>query len=232
MRHIGKSLVIASALLAAGSANAEIDMFPFLGVDYTQTYMRARNNWNLIYPNQYPGASFYVGTRFHENFGVELGYDWSARRSRDFSLANGSKFFGGTITSPNGLVGKAKIRRTGGYLDVLGAIPVAECTELFGTVGFGWVQTQIFSSFSSEVAGATPTSSAITSVSGKGRGVFRVGVGGIFMVTDVVGVRAKINWASTSTLRLKGNTAFNNLGYDTKGFKGSTTLLAGLFVRF
>jgi hypothetical protein len=232
MRHIGKYLVIAGALFAANSANAEVDMFPYLGVDYTQTYMRAKNNWNLIYPNQYPGASFYVGTRFHENWGVELGYDWSARRTHDFTLPNGSKFFAGTITSPKGLSGTIKLRRTGGYLDALGAFPVAECVELFGTVGFGWVQTQIFSSFNSEVPGGSLTSSAITSVSGKGRGVFRLGFGGIFMVTETVGVRAKINWASTSTLRLKGNAAFTNLGYETKAFKGSTALLAGIFVRF
>lgn len=232
MRYIGKRLVLASALLAASTANADMDMFPYLGVDYTQTYMRAKNSWNLIFPNAYPGASFYVGTRFHENFGLELGYEWSARRKNNFALPNGSGFFGGTITSPNGLSGTTKIRRTGGYLDVLGTLPVAECVELLGSVGYGWVQTKIETSFSSEVAGASAASSAIASVSGRGRGVFRIGIGGIFMVTEMVGVRAKINWASTSTLRVKGNALFNSLGYDTKAFRGSTALVVGAFVRF
>ncbi len=232
MRHIAKSLIVAAAaVVASGVASAEIDMFPYLGVDYTQTYMRARNSWNLIYPRDYPGASFYVGTRFHENFGVELGYDWSARRTKNFALPSGTSFFGGVI-GPNGLAGKTKVSRTGGYLDILGTVPVAECIELLGTVGFGWVQPKVETSFSSEVAGATTTSSAIASTSAKGRGVFRLGIGGIFMVTEMVGVRAKINWASTSTIRLKGNAAFNALGYDAKGFKGTTALLAGVFVRF
>ena len=231
MRYIGKSLVIAGALLAFSSANAE-EMFPYLGVDVSQTYMRARDAWNLVFPKTYPGASLYVGTRFHENFGLELGYDWSARRTKNFALANGSPFFGGTVTSPNGLSGSTKIRRTGGYLDLLGTLPVADCVELLGTLGFGWVQAKIVTSFSTETAGATPTSSAISSVSGKGRGGLRLGFGAICMLTESVGVRAKINWSSTSTLRLKGNPAFNSLGYDAKGFKGSTALLAGVFVRF
>ena len=231
MRHIAKSLIVAGALLATTNANAE-EMFPYMGVDYTQTYMRAQGAWNLIFPKSYPGASVYVGTRFHENFGFELGYDWSARRTKDYVLPAGSSFFGGTVTSPNGLRGSTKIRRTGGYLDLLGTLPVAECVELLGSIGFGWVQPKIVTSFSSGTAASSTTSSAISSVSGKGRGVFRLGFGGIFMVTESVGVRAKINWASTSTLRLKGNAAFNSLGYDAKGFKGSTTLLAGVFVRF
>jgi hypothetical protein len=232
MRHVGRNLVIACAFLSAGSAIADTDMFPYVGIDYTQTYMRAKNSWNLILPKDYPGASFYVGTRFHENFGLELGYDWSARKTKNFTLPNGSAFFGGRITSPGALSGNTKIRRTGGYVDVLGAFPVAECVELLGSVGFGWVQPKIVTSFTTEAAGATPASSAISSVSGKGRGVFRLGIGGIFMVTEMVGVRAKINWASTSTIRVKGNAVFNSLGYDSRAFKGSTALAVGAFVRF
>lgn len=230
MRHIGKSLVIATVLVAASGVSAE-EMFPYLGVDYTQTYMRARNAWNLVFPKDYPGASVYVGTRFHENWGLELGYDWSTRKTKNFNLPAGTPFFGGAISAA-GLRGNTKIRRTGGYLDMLGTLPVAECVELLGSLGVGWVQAKIVTSFSSEPVGATPASSAIGTVSGKGRCVARLGFGAAFMVTELVGVRAKINWASTSTLRLKGNTAFTNLGYDTKGFKGSTTLLAGIFVRF
>lgn len=231
MRHIGKSLVIASTLLVASSVSAE-EMFPYVGADFTQTYMRAKNSWNLIFPNAYPGAAFYVGTRFHENFGLELGYEWSARKKSNFALPTGSTFFGGAITSPTALAGTTKIQRTGGYLDVIGTLPVAECIELLGSVGFGWVQARIETSFSSEVVGASAASSAISSVNGRGRGVFRVGIGGIFMVTEMVGVRAKINWAGTSTLRVKGNALFNTLGYDTKAFRGSTALVVGAFVKF
>lgn len=231
MKHIGKSFVLATALFAATNAGAE-ELFPYIGADFSQTYMRARSQWNLIFPKSYPGASLYVGTRFHQNFGLELGYDWSGRRTKDYVLPNGTPFFGNTITSPNGLRGSTKIRRTGGYLDLLGSVPVAECVELFGSLGFGWVQTKIVTSFSSEAVGASPTSSAIASTSGKGRGALRLGIGGIFMVTETVGVRAKINWSGTSSLQLKGNATFDSLGYEKKGFKGSTSLLAGLFVRF
>lgn len=231
MKHIGKNLMVAGALLMAGAANAE-EMFPYIGADISQTFMRARSQWNLIFPKSYPGASLYVGTRFHQNFGLELGYDWSGRVKKDYVLPTGTSFFGGTVTAVNGLRGNTKISRTGGYLDLLGTLPVAECFELLGSLGVGWVQTKITTSFSSETAGASSASSAIASTSGKGRCVPRLGIGGIFMVTESVGVRAKINWAGTSSLQLKGSPLFDSLGYEKKGFKGSTSLLAGIFVRF
>lgn len=235
MKHVVKALVLASVAIAAAVDNvmAEVnDMSPYLGADYYQVWMKGHGDWKKIFPQEYPGADVYVGTRFHENFGVELGYLWSARQSKNWALPVGTQFFDGTITDSPSLSGNTKIRRTGGYLDVVGFLPIAECLEFIGSVGFGWVQTKITTSFNNISPGHSQNSSALTSVSGKGRGTFRVGIGASYMLTDMVGVRAKVGWESTSNLRLKGNAFFTNLGYDTSGFKGTTALIVGTFVKF
>ncbi len=230
MRNIVKSLVIAGTLMATGSAVAELnDISPYIGVDYYQPWMRGKGDWNLVFPKTYPGATLYVGTKFHEFFGLELGYDWGSRKTKNWVLPAGSPFMGNTLTTT--LSGNTKIRRSGGHLDLVGFLPVAECLELTGSVGFGWVQPKITSSFS-VTPGTTSNSSALASVSGKGRGVFRVGVGASYMVTEMVGVRAKVGWEGTSTLRVNGNALFTSLGYDKKAFKGTTAMSVGAFVKF
>lgn len=230
MKGIIKTLLIVGALGVSSLTQAD-DFSPFLGVDFAQTFMRAKNSWDLIFPKTYPGLSLYVGTRFHENFGIELGYDWSARRSKSWTLPNGSNFFGGTVTTAPALTGVTNIRRTGGHVDLWGFLPVAECTELMASIGYGWVQTKITSSFNIPV-GNSNLSSIISSVSGQGRGVFRLGAGALYMITEMVGVRAKISWQSTSTLRVRGNAGFTTIGCVPGAFKGTTALSVGVLLRF
>lgn len=235
MKNIVKSLMVVGAMAAAGVANADwCDCIqPVIGADYYQAWMKGKGSYNQVYPKSYPGATIYVATKFSECFGLELGYDWSARKSKNFTFGTGTSFFGNTITD-SGVTGNTKLRRTGGHLDLVGFIPLCDCWELFGSLGYGWVQTKVTTTITSVGPSTTSAnlSSALLSVSGKGRSVFRVGVGALYMVTDCVGLRAKLGWESTSSLRVDGNTAFNNLGFNNKAYKGSATVAAGAFVKF
>lgn len=230
MKHLARSLMILGAMTAAGSANADLwgDFCPVLGADYYQVWMKAKNDWASVFPKSYPGGTVYVGTKFHDCFGVELGYDWSSQKTKGFAL--GSTFLG-TAVPTGGLTGQVKVRRTGGHLDLVGYLPVCECLDLTGSIGFGWVQPKISITLNQN-AGNSTMGSALVSVSGKSRGVFRVGVGVNYMVTDMVGLRAKLGWESTSGLRINGNQAFSNFGFTQKAFKGSATLSLGGFVKF
>ncbi len=229
MKHIAKSLLVVGAMMAAGSASATMgDVSPYIGVDYAQSWMKGNGDWNKLFSDDYKGASIYVGTSFHENFALELGYDATSREKKDINLAAGTTLFGNTLTQ--NVTGNVKIRRTGGHLDLVGLLPVADNFALTGSVGYGWVQPKV------EVNVGTPAAtvnhSALASISAKGKSVFRLGVGGSYMVTDMVGLRARVGWESTSSLRLKGNTDFINGNYNEKAFKGTTALRAGVFVKF
>lgn len=232
MRQWIKSIAVLAlgVTVTAAIADDADDISPYLGADYYYVQMKSKNGWDKVFPNQYPGgASVYVGTKFHQNFGLELGYDWSQHQEKEWTLPAGSVFFQ-TVTTA--LSGTTRIERNGGHLDVLTFLPVADCFELVGSVGFGWVQTKIEMRSLSLTPGATIESSALASTAGKGSAVFRVGVGGLYMLTDMVGVKAKLGFEGTSTLKLKGNNAFVNAGYNEKAFKGSTTLAVGAFFKF
>lgn len=228
-----KNVLMLSTLLITSSVNADAlgELNPYLGADYYQAWMQGKNDWKTIFPRAYRGATVYVGTRFCDNkFGVEFGYDTSTRTKKDWSLPAGTRFFNGTV--PNtGITGTTKINRSGVHLDLLGFLPITGCFDLFGVLGYGWVQSKI-----DIIQNVAPSSSnqslALASVAGKGRSVLRLGVGGSYMVNDMVGLRVKLGWETTSTLGVKGNQAFTSLGYQSKGWKDTTALSIGAFVKF
>ena len=232
MKFFAKNVLMLSGLLVASSANADAlgELNPYLGADYYQAWMRGQSDWKKIFPRSYRGATVYVGTRFCDNLGVELGYDTSTRTKKEWALPAGARFFNGTVSN-TGITGTTKINRSGVHLDLLGFLPITGCFDLFGAIGYGWVQSKI-DIIQSVDSASSSQSSALASVAGKGRSVLRAGVGGSYMVNDMVGLRAKLGWETTSTLRVKGNQAFANLGYQSKGWKDTTALSIGAFVKF
>lgn len=238
MKYIVRNLVAAGAILAASGVSADFlaDLQPVIGVDYYQAWMKGKNFNNRVLPKSYPGATIYVGTRFNECFGIELGYDWSANKKKSWTVSQNTTVSG--VTANNTITGTSKVRRSGGHLDLVGFIPVADCFEVFGTLGYGWVQARVKETNVS-VTGANLTlaqrsaiANGITSGSTKGRSVFRLGVGANYMVTDCVGLRAKLGWETTSGLKHHHHTNTAVYGFSNRGFKDSGTLALGAFVKF
>lgn len=214
--------MIVGALASVGSASAmlsEGDFNPYVGADYYQVWMKGNNvPGQSTFPKSYPGWTIYVGNKFTEYFGLELGYDDSVKAKKSWSTTSD-------------LNGNTKIRRTGGHLDLVGFLPIDECANLIGSIGYGWVKPKVSTSINNPTKSATEAD-ALQSISGKGESVFRIGVGADWMATDMFGLRAKLGWESTNSLRIKGDQNFTNLKYNTKAFKSSVTLAVGAFVKF
>src|SRR5665213_3591758 len=107
MKRVVKSVGIVAALLASGTAFCYQnlgDIQPFIGLDYFQAWMSGRDGYSNSFPKSYPGATLYVGTKFHENFGIELGGDWSARAKRTSTISGAGDVM-------------VRIRRSGGHVD-------------------------------------------------------------------------------------------------------------------
>lgn len=233
MKQVIKRLLITVSLIVSSCTLAEemIELVPYLGVDFYEAWMKPKGFYKQIFPSSYPGASLYVGTKVSRHFGFELGYDWSTKRDQTWRLANNQAFFkypvAGTVS------GKTKIRRSGGHLDIMAFLPVYECLDLIASIGYGWVQSKIeISRLSIPPNSVVPNSSAIASMASKGHGVFRANVGASYMITELLGARAKLGWESTSMLRVRGNGYFTQLGYQTRPFKASITFSTGLFYKF
>ncbi len=235
MKKLAKSLVIASALAVAGSAVAEFgDITPYIGADYQQSWMKGKGPYSSILPKSFPGATLYVGTKVHENLGFEAGYNWSKSQKKTADMAEG---FDGLFTGNAGAAVKAAaqpgskvtLRRNSAFFDVVGFLPVMDCVELVGSVGWGYVMPKLT---------ITPSKG----LDGQGyklrnQNVVRVGLGANYMVTEMVGVRAKLGWESTKATHFKHNAAHDalraNRGVQTRRpLKDSTTLNIGAFVKF
>lgn len=215
-------------MVVATSANAALidDMCPLVGIDYQQVWMQGKGDWNKLFPKPFPGATAYIGARFGECLGLELGYDWGAKVSKNFTLPAGSSFFGRTVTTT--VTGTARVRRQGGHFDVIGYLPVVDCIELMGVLGVGYIYPKVNISTN----GTTNVDSGLQSVATRGKVVARIRLGGNYMFTECIGIRALVGWESTSSLRVKGNNSFSTLNFNGKGWKGSTTVAAGAFVKF
>ena len=218
MKQVMKSLVVVGAMLVAGSAAANIDeVKPSIGVDFLQAYMKGQNsvtvsgrtvNVSDLVAKSYPGATVYLGAKFMENLGAEVGYDLSSNKKRTTTV--------GTTSF------SARVKRTGWHLDLVGFLPMNDCSNLFASLGAGWVKAKM-----SDVSGTTGAVVTSITASSKMKTVWRLGVGANYMLTEMFGVRAKVGFEGTSALRNN----VNNTG-DKKYFKDSTTVAVGAFAQF
>jgi len=213
MKNLVKSLVVASALSVAGTASADwFDCFsPVIGADYYQVWTSPKNsNLNIRHARDYPGATIYVGGRA-DCFGLEVGYDVSATRSRAFTAGATS--------------GTTRVQRQGWHIDLIGYMPLDcfECVDLFGTIGWGWIQPRRTFNITSGPALGFATNNN----SRRGNSVLRLGIGANYMFTECVGARLKLGYESTSTIRFTGPA-----GTSYRPFGDSFTLAVGAFVKF
>jgi len=174
--------------------------------------MKAKNGAvQNAFPKSYPGASVYAGVKFMENVGAELGADFSQKKSATATVPAGTLSGASAATSV-----KNEVKRNGGHLDLVGFWPLNDCFNLIGSVGAGVLKAKITS---------TPNVGSIP-ISSKTRAVGRIGVGASYMLTDMFGLRAKLNWEGTSALKSNIN------GGDVKPFKDTTSFTVGAFAQF
>jgi len=232
MKRLAKSLAVLLSMMSFSSVSAfENDMNPFIGIDYYTALMKGRDDYLSIFPKSYPGVTIYIGTKFHEYFGVELGFDTSGYRKKEWVIPANSSFFNLT-NGPTDIVGQTSIRRAGGHFDLFATFPIVDCFDLTGAVGFGWIKPTINMNIISGPPGGSPLEAALNSIQGKGKGFFRLGIGGSYMFTNIIGARGKVGWEGTSQLRVSGDQNFVNAGFREKAFKGSTAFSLGIFSKF
>lgn len=222
MKRIAKSLVVVGAMLAAGSAAADMmdDVRPYIGLDYYQAWMKGskgtdskRNSFDYSkeVPKSYPGATVYVGAKFMEYFGAEFGADFSGRKKKTVTDSDGDKI-------------KTEVKRNGMHIDFVGSLPVNECFEVLGFVGAGWLKPKLTQTATDSATGQATVWNCKT----KTTTIARLGVGASYMVTDMIGLRAKLGWENTKRIKLKHNESSTTF----KPFKDTTTLSLGAFVRW
>lgn len=235
IKQVAKRLIIAGAVLTTGNVVADmmsVEFKPFFGADYFQAWTRSKGDLELrrgdaisaksAFRDSFPGTTVYVGSKFNDCIGVELGWDssLSSRKKTARSSANAPFAYGYT----------SKIRREGYHADLVGFLPMDACWELFGSLGVGSVKMKLNDqNLFADAQGNQALLNGLSNVplSSKRKAVFRGGLGANYMFTDMFGGRIKVGYEGTNALRMK----YAN-GTTIKAFKDTTTLAFGLFARF
>ena len=220
-----KSLVVASALVFSGVSVAEMcDVTPFVGLGYQYGSMKAKNDWAKVANKKQDGALAFVGAKFHENFGAELGWEQSSSKNRQ-TTAVGT--FDGVATN-NGTQ-KVKTKVSGGYVDLQGYLPVVDNFEVLGSLGMGSVVAKINSTV--DVLSSVAHKNKLNQKSKRSL-VGRVGVGAKYMFTDMFGVRVMAKWENTSRIKLKNKDTVITDSKLLKPFKDNVSANVAALVQF
>lgn len=261
MKNTAKGLLVASTLIGASHVTAMglEDICPYVGAEYEWSRMRTDANHlslfarpaslNPFYPKSFSGANVFVGGRWCD-IGAEIGYTFTGTKSKtqhrgapqvlataftQFTTFSSQAF--GSFAPGDTL--KTKIKLNGWHIDLNGYVPLCGCWELIGSVGYEWMKPKvnmIGTHRGSNVAAGVPVREALH-IHTKYKGMFRLGLGTQYMVTECVGIRAFVRWRNTEKLSVKITNAKTNVEpsiqhVSFRPFKDTLSLAVGTFVRF
>ena len=194
MKNILTSVAVLGSLAGVSMANADMGMDrlnPYVGLEYKYQVMKAKSDWSKVAPKNFHNLGLILGSKFHKNVGVEVGYERSNKKSKDATFAATDTFFGvGGVAATT----KAKVRLSSFHFDVMGYMPMG-CDDfnLIGTVGLASTKPKV--DVSSALGG-------FGSVSGKRKVIPRIGFGAQYQEEgSMFGVRGLLRWEGTSKLR-------------------------------
>lgn len=170
--------VAALAMAAATPAFAENDGFyfkPYVGLDYQNTYINYKGDYDHFYETDLNGGNIHVGARVHKYLGFEGGYSDTLQARKD--------------VNDSSLQYNTKSQMKQWTLDAMGYLPVdaAQKVELIATAGVA------VSKFTAQLnfAGAPVTGSDTSNV-------FRVGGGAQYWLTKNVNARVLVRYQTSS----------------------------------
>jgi len=254
MKFFLKSILCCTILLsvnklAAASIEEEhccpdfcAEFSPYVGIEGKLQHTEGKRDWKPILPKGYAGGTLYIGAKLFEVCSLELGFSETFRKEKKYTFKTNDSFFGDTQVA--GAQTTIKNHFTNWHLDLNGYYPFAECWELFGSIGGGVVKPKL----GIELANIPATDTLLVQIprNGKGRGVFRLGVGIQYMATESFGLRALVRWESTSRVKIYGPlppipaappapppppTSFFPITAQ-KGFSNTYSISAGVFWKF
>lgn len=220
--------LIISALLASysGTSNAmdfeQIDYYVALDGQYNSVNLRPV--WENLFKDHAFGADVALGVRPSTYYGLELGFQWTTRKSNAYTLANNGVLGGLTNNSGGNLRIDSQLRMLSTSLDLNGYLPIKDTWEALGYVGVGWARFK--PKFNLSAAGTN--FDTLHSLKSKTRSYLRVGVGLQGLVTETVGIRLKAGYNSLGKVKFRNKNA-QNTANDSIAKSGYTVGLGAYF---
>jgi len=202
-----KKIILASSLLVSSvistSSQALLqgwEFKPSLGADVTMRHQDFDKGFGEEhFREHYPGVNLYMSAIFHKYLGMEAGYEHMFREEKKQFYGNRSPVLG--FFNPQFNTAKlylSDVFMQGWHVDLLAYLPICPKlrTDLFGSVGLGWLKMHYETAQVNNLAAATP----VERWESDSRTVLRLGLGLKQMITDNFGLRLQFLWEDTSKL--------------------------------
>lgn len=204
---------------------------PYLGVNFKYSWVKPVDEWRRLFTTAHPGFAVYLGGRFHPNFGLEVGYEWTDNKWTNNEVLNSGSLLGVTNIQGNSILA-SRLRLTTAHIDLNAFFPVSLACgiqpEGIVSIGVGSVKPWI------DIKSLTPKTAftnQLSAMTGKSKTIARFGLGIQTQLIECVGVRLLWRYETTGKLEVK-NSEIVQTEKNHKIFGNSQALLAGLFVNF
>lgn len=217
-------LIVCSIPCHATKLMCSMNFNPYVGVDYQYLYVATDQNWGRVLPKNYNNFALFVGNKYHEHFGIELGFYHTIGAIT--KNANMTSFNGLNASGPTSAVSKVKNKGFSAEWNVY--FGLKPNLEIFSILGFVTLHSELTISSNS----GTDLANALVRVRGRNKTFLRLGLGSKYAFKNW-GMRAKLVWDDKQNLYLNTNNAQNIFAtIDRKAYKQGVGLILGMYYIF
>jgi opacity protein-like surface antigen len=191
-RSLSVAALLSSVTFAAQAGDFDLQFTPYLGVDAQQAKWGFKDGFgNNHVPNSAKQGHVYFGAQLHEYVAIELGYEASQKREKQFTPAAGTTLGGAALTADQQAgINHFRVRQSAMTLDLVPQmkIPGHEEISVYGVLGVSRENMNI-EYFLSGAAVSPPAKLAQ-----KNKNILRLGAGVKYQFSDNAGVRLNAVW--------------------------------------
>jgi hypothetical protein len=178
-----------------------LELGPYVGFDVQQRNLRFQKGYgDNTFESHYPQGNLYVGLMLTENFGIELGYEKTLKRSRDSQFTGGDVLLGNTATAGSSGRFQSHGELYGPHINIIALYKPCDDypLEIFGSIGAAYLTAK----FDRNLVEFNNGPAASLRTFEQDKAIWRLGAGLQYLFVDCIGVRASLGFENTSQMRM------------------------------
>lgn len=196
-RSLSVAALLSSVTLAAQAGDFDLQFTPYLGVDAQQAKWGFKDGFgNNHVPNSAKQGHVYFGAQLHEYVAIELGYEASQKREKQFTPTAGTTLGGAVVTADQRTTtNHFVVRQSAMTLDIVPQmkVPGHEEISVYGVLGVSRENMNI-----EYFLRAPALETAPAKLAQKNKNILRLGAGVKYQFSDNAGVRLNAVWKKWS----------------------------------
>lgn len=171
---------------------------PYGGFDIKGQLTQGKDDWRPMFPKYYFAGNVYAGFKFHENFGFELGYEQTERRTITHTLNHIHRFY--TVDLIDFSFSRSMKFQTAHFMASY-YIQLIHCFDLMLSYGMGFIRSKTRAVMHAGLK--TDVEQALINLRLPTRGISKARIGLVWHLAPFYGVRGFIGYDNTSQISIR-----------------------------